>query len=283
MAQCLFQRLPLTEILPAVCREAPLHESLPEKVDSLLRGVQHVGSIEAVVAQLVQHNFVGRKVASDTSLASTTSHTNNPLNGQEQGGFGELAFVIAVLTVTDGTHCQHHLHSRVMAAQQRDGLLQVVGTGLYREFLLLKEGGRALLTVVYNLAGLLEPIDMVGSQRQKDDKALATLVRLLRQPALQGMQNAGRVVHRAIGIDGNRKALFLKAPAHLVGKARPHEEHFLAWLHLKRSSSYLYFSPKQHLSYYYSLPHSSTPADLQTLLGERHLHEAGIGIRLRGI
>ena len=52
----------LGSIALQVGTEAPVLEALPHVVNRLLRGVQHVGGIKAVVAQFVEHDFVGRKI-----------------------------------------------------------------------------------------------------------------------------------------------------------------------------------------------------------------------------
>lgn len=64
-------------------REVGLNEPLPDVVDSLGRGVQHVRGVEAVVAQLVAEELVDREIchwmgslASRTILASRTSLTS---------------------------------------------------------------------------------------------------------------------------------------------------------------------------------------------------------------
>ena len=54
--------LPVGKHLPGCRTESAGHELLPYVVNGLFAGMQHVGGVEAVVAQLVVQNLVGGKV-----------------------------------------------------------------------------------------------------------------------------------------------------------------------------------------------------------------------------
>ena len=76
--------------------------------------------------------------------------------------------MIAVFAVADGADGQHHADVRTVTSEQFDGFLQIVSTRIYCQFFLLKQCGRALLTVVHNLASLFQTIYMVRAQRQEN-------------------------------------------------------------------------------------------------------------------
>ena len=60
--QRLFEGAPFGEVVLGSWREVAIDEALPDVVHGLCRGVQHVGSVEAVVAELVEDEFVGGEV-----------------------------------------------------------------------------------------------------------------------------------------------------------------------------------------------------------------------------
>ena len=90
------------------------------------------------------------------------------VNGQQEGGFGELGLVVAIFAVADGTDGEDYVNVGTMTAQQVDDTEQIVGTFIDGQFLFLEEGGWAFLAVVDNLARLLQAIDVVGAQRQEN-------------------------------------------------------------------------------------------------------------------
>jgi hypothetical protein len=60
------------------------------------------------------------------------------------------------------------------------------------------------------------------------------------------MDDAGRIVHGAIGIDGDGEALFTETHPDAVGKARTHKEHLLAGLYPEPRVSNVYNRPELH-------------------------------------
>ena len=58
--------------------------------------------------------------------------------------------------------------ARVHLTKEGNGLSQVVGTLIDREFLFLKEGCWALLAVIYDLACFLQTIDMIGTKSEEN-------------------------------------------------------------------------------------------------------------------
>ena len=92
-----------------------------------------------------------------------TRTTSNPIYCQQQGGLRQLALVVAILTVADGTDGEHHPHVGTAGAQQVDSLLQNSGTLIDRKQLFLEKALRPFLAVVYNLAGGFLTIDVIGA------------------------------------------------------------------------------------------------------------------------
>ena len=62
VCQGLLERVPVGKKVFGGWREVAVDQALPDVVHSLYRGVQHVGVIEAVVAEFVEDEFVGRKI-----------------------------------------------------------------------------------------------------------------------------------------------------------------------------------------------------------------------------
>ena len=71
---------------------------------------------------------------------------------------------------------------------------------------------------------------MVGAERQEDSarRHIAPV------NALKGMEDAGRVVHYAVGIDGGGECLVAETLANSIGKTRAHKEDFFARLYQER-------------------------------------------------
>lgn len=128
--------------------------------------------------------------------------------------------MIAVFTIADRTDGQDDADLWVMLAENVDGLLQVVSTRINSEFLFLKEGSRALLTVVDNLACFLQAVDMVGAEGE-ENRAGITAIPLY---TLQGMEDGGWIVHCPKGIDDDGEALVLEMLTDAVSETRAHEK-----------------------------------------------------------
>ena len=168
---------------------------------------------------------------------------NNLLDGEQEGGLRELAAVVAVLAVANGTDGEDNLDVGTAAAEQVNGAAEVVGTLIDAELLFLEEGCRPLLAVVDNLARLFQPVDVVGAEGDKGDTGFALV-------SFHGVQDRGGVIHRTEGVDGGAELVFKEALADAVGKTRADEEHLLARLYLKIRLRYINNSPKFH---HYSL------------------------------
>ena len=155
------------------------------------------------------------------------------MDGEKEGGFRELAPVVAVFAVADGADGQHDLYVRTAAAEHVEGLLQAVGTLRHAEHFLLKQRLGALLAVVDNLACLLQPVDMVGAECEEYHAGCSGIA------ALDGVEHADGVVHGAKGIDCHGETLIAEAAADAIGKARPDEEQGFARFYLERCLGYV--------------------------------------------
>ena len=60
------------------------------------------------------------------------------------------------------------------------------------------------------------------------------------------MQYRGGVVHHAEGIDRGAELFFLESRAYVISKARPNEEHLLAWFYLEPRLLNINNRPKLH-------------------------------------
>ena len=61
-----------------------------------------------------------------------------------------------------------------------------------------------------------------------------------------GVEDAGRIIHCAVGIDSNGEALFTEPPTDAISKAGTYEEYLLAWPDLKVGIRNIYDRPKLH-------------------------------------
>ena len=160
--------------------------------------------------------------------------------------------MVAVFAITDGTNGEHDAHIGIGGMQDVDGLLQVIGTLIYRELLLGKERLGALLAVIYYLACFIENINVIGVESEErrlhgiqwtvySGECTLSIVN-----SLNGVQNRCGVVHHAKGINDGAELLVGKACAYLIGKARPYEEHLLASPYPKPRVVNIYNRPKFH-------------------------------------
>ena len=181
--------------------------------------------------------------------------------------------MVAVFAIADGANGEYDAHIGIGRMQDIDGLLQVIGTFIYREFLLGKERLGALLAVIYYLACFIENINVIGAEGQ--ECSLDGFQIGLSGEALDGMEDGGGIIHHAKGINDGAELLVGKACAYLIGKARPYEEHLLASPYPKPRVIYINYSPKLHYSLFTN-HYSLTPADLQACGRKTHIYKAGI-------
>jgi hypothetical protein len=134
--------------------------------------------------------------------------------------------VVAVLTVTDGANGENHLNGGVHFTEENYRLTKVVGTLVNSEFFFLKEGCGPFLTIVNDFSSLLKTVDVVGAKGKKGNtRSRRRSGRSIAGQALDGVENAGGVIHHAKRIDSGREGLLSEALSDSVSKAGPHEEH----------------------------------------------------------
>ena len=184
--------------------------------------------------------------------------------------------MVAVFAIADGTNGEYDAHIGIGGMQDIDGLLQVIGTLIYREFLLGKERLGALLAVIYYLACFIENINVIGAEGQ--ECSLDGFQIGLSGEALDGMEDGGGIIHHAKGINDGAELLVGKACAYLIGKARPYEEHLLASPYPKPRVIYINYRSKLHIFFLQRITGLtiSTSTDLQACGRKTHIHKAGI-------
>ena len=69
------QLMKRAHLIARISSHIGIYKSLPDIIHCHLRGVHHILRIETVIAQLVEHNFVGWKITSTTSTTSNPSAT----------------------------------------------------------------------------------------------------------------------------------------------------------------------------------------------------------------
>ena len=146
--------------------------------------------------------------------------------------------MIAVFAITDRTDRENNMHIRILLAEDMDSLLQIVGTLIYRKFLLIEQGCGPFLAIIDNLACFLQPIDVIGAQGEEDG--------LCCRHTFNCVEDGGRIVHHAERVHHSAELLLLEALANLIGKARAHEEHLFARTYLKARLLNIDNRPKLH-------------------------------------
>lgn len=226
VGQRLFEWAPLNKEILCRLRKVSINEALPDILHCLVGRVKHVGSIEAIVAELVHHYFIGRKICNGTRRRNGRSSGNNLLNGEEKRGLGQLALVVTVFAIADGANGEDYLNSRVHFTEKSNRLAKVVGTLVNSEFFFLKKSLRPFLAVVNDFSSLLKTVDVVGAKGKKGNtRSRRRSGRSIAGQALDGVENAGGVIHHAKRIDSGREGLLSEALSDSVSKAGPHEEH----------------------------------------------------------
>ena len=146
--------------------------------------------------------------------------------------------MIAVFAITDRTDRENNMHIRILLAEDMDSLLQIVGTLIYRKFLLIEQASGPFLAIIDNLARFLQPIDVIGAQGEENG--------LCSRHTFNCVEDGGRIVHHAERVHHSAELLLLEALANLIGKARAHEEHLFARTYLKVRLLNIDNRPKLH-------------------------------------
>jgi len=70
--------LPIPDKVFGFIREERVLEMLPNKIDSLLVGVQHVARVEAIVAEFIHHDLVGWKIMNAPGIGLRHEFSDDP-------------------------------------------------------------------------------------------------------------------------------------------------------------------------------------------------------------
>ncbi len=92
--------------------ESPCEETVADVCDGLGGRMAHVLGVEAVVAQLVQHYLISRKIVRDIIWIHAQIHRTSLQEGlyaEQKGGFAELVSVSPVLEMADRAYCEDEL------------------------------------------------------------------------------------------------------------------------------------------------------------------------------
>jgi hypothetical protein len=169
VGQCLFQWAPLSKEVLGAWREAAIHKAFPDVFHSLWRGVQHIVSIEAIVAKLVHHDFISWEIGHGARQRNSRNSGKNLLNGEEESGLRELALMIAIFTIADGANSKNDMNVWTELPENRYSLTQIVGTLVDSEFFFLEKNLWPFLAVVNNFASFFKTIDVVSTESQGSD------------------------------------------------------------------------------------------------------------------
>jgi hypothetical protein len=131
--------------------------------------------------------------------------------------------VKAVLGVADWADRDDDTDVITLRTQRLHGTTEVRGALVYRQLALREETLRTLLAVVHYLTRLVEDVDVVGAERE-DGCAGSVMVG---EVALDGVEDARRIIHDTKGVDRGAKLILHEQPAYVVSKAGAHEEHAL--------------------------------------------------------
>ena len=136
--------------------------------------------------------------------------------------------MIAVFAIANRADSEDDMHIRIHLAEQIDGLHQILSTLIDREFFLLEERLRPLLTIIHDLARFLQTVYMVSSKRQENygERRFLCITPLLSQ-AFDGMENRSGIIHHAKGINHCPEFLLLKTTPNAISEAGAHEKHCL--------------------------------------------------------
>ena len=137
MGKCFLYWLPLAKIFTCGITKDNGNKPLPYIIHRLLGGMEHVGSIKAIVAQFVVYDLEGRKIIHSPSLAEVAI-PQETIHGKKQCRLGELTGMIAILGIAYGRHGKDYLGEGIATAQDIYSLEQTVATLTDSQLLLLK-------------------------------------------------------------------------------------------------------------------------------------------------
>ncbi len=109
------------------------------------------------------------------------------------------------------------MHVSTTLYQFINSLRKVINTLGNRQLFFQKKMMWPLLTIIHNLACLLQPINMVGTQSEEDN----TRGRI---PTHYCVPHRSRIIHHTKRINRDREMLLGKAFPNTIGKARPYKK-----------------------------------------------------------
>ena len=95
---------PSFQHLEFLCGEGPCCEAVPEMVHRLCGRMDHVRSVEAVVAEFVKDNLVGGEIVSPFREGGTDF-----IQGQEKDSLAQLVAMRPILEMADRGECEYEL------------------------------------------------------------------------------------------------------------------------------------------------------------------------------
>ena len=234
-------RAPLFEKLNGLLGEERFAEALPDVFHSLVGRVEHVFTIETVVAQFVVDNLVGREIHHVVHLLCQL------VGSQKQCSLRQLTAVKAVLGIADGAYGDDDTNRGINLPKHRDRLTQIVSTLVNAQLALGEQPLRTFPAIVHYLARLVEDVDMIGAEREHSRLRGFVGCAKLPGPSLHGVHDACRVVHYAVWIDRSAKLVLHKSTSYVVGKARAYKKHTLARFDSERRERNVYWCTKLHI------------------------------------
>ena len=211
-------------------------EAAVDIVGGLLGWMEHIGCVEPVVAELVEDDFVCGEIG-DCGI-----FFGYLVCREEQCTLGELAAVVAVLAVTYRADSEEDMHVGLGLQEQVRSTAEEVGALVYGQTLLGEKVGRTFLAVIDNLASLAKPIDAVGAEGEDSNSGEWKMGngKWTIEVTLDGVEDAGGVVHDAVGVDDGAEHIIAESPAHVLSETRADEKHPFERPNLPFGGRYVY-------------------------------------------
>ena len=189
-------------------------EAAVDIVGGLLGRMEHIGCVEPVVAEFVEDDFVCGEIG-DCGV-----FFGYPVCREEQCTLGELAAVIAVFAIAYRADSEEDMHVWLGLQEQVHSTTEVVGALVHGQTLLGEKVGRTFLAVIDNLASLAKPIDAVGAEGEDGNSGEWKMGngKWTIEVTLDGVEDAGGVVHDAVGVDDGAEHIIAESPAHVLSE-----------------------------------------------------------------
>ena len=211
-------------------------ETAVDIVGGLLGWMEHIGGVETVVTEFVEDNLVCGEIGDGGVFFGY------PVSREEQCTLGELAAVVAVFAVTYRADSEEDMHVWFGLQEQVRSTAEVVGALVYGQTLLGEKVGRTFLAVINNLAALAKPINAVGAEGEDGNSGEWKMGngKWTIEVTLDGVEDAGGVVHDAVGVDDGAEHIIAESPAHVLSETRADEKHPFEGPNLPFGGRYVY-------------------------------------------